>query len=407
MNGFVAHLDADCFYVSAERVRHADLMTKPVGVLGNNGACVIAKSYEMKATGVKTGTPIWDAAKLCPQGVYVKRDFHWYEALSRKMLSVVGTFSPKVEYYSVDEFFFQAEPLRQRQALVTTATAIRDHIMEVAGLPVTIGVARTRTLAKLFSDTAKPFGSVAVLTRDHERDLLGKLAVTEISGIGGKRAERLAPYGIRTCLDLADADGRLVKRLLTKTGHEIWMELNGEPITPIRPERPPHKVLARGRSLMGDVEDPKLLWAWCVRHVERLIEELRYHNVRTTALAVQVAWKEMGSTGGSSTVPTPTDRIDELLDAARVSLRQAYVPGRVATHMHVLATELRRGKGFQMSLFDTPDPKREKLASVKAAVNEKYGRFKLRSAATLYLPQVYRDPANDYDICDIRGKICF
>lgn len=71
----VGHLDADCFYVSAERVRHPDLRNKPVGVLGNNGACVIAKSYEMKAAGVKTGTPVWDAVKLCPLGVYVKRDF--------------------------------------------------------------------------------------------------------------------------------------------------------------------------------------------------------------------------------------------------------------------------------------------------------------------------------------------
>jgi hypothetical protein len=89
MTGFVAHLDADCFYVSAERVRHPDLAGKPVGVLGNNGACVIAKSYEMKARGVKTGTPIWDAKALCPEGVYVKRDFYWYEVLSRKMLDVV------------------------------------------------------------------------------------------------------------------------------------------------------------------------------------------------------------------------------------------------------------------------------------------------------------------------------
>src|SRR2546429_7483228 len=112
MTGFVAHLDADCFYVSAERVRHPDLVGKPVGVLGNNGACVIAKSYEMKAKGVKTGTPIWDAKKLCPDGVYVKRDFYWYEVLSRRMLEIVRSFSPHVEYYSIDEFFFRAPRAR-------------------------------------------------------------------------------------------------------------------------------------------------------------------------------------------------------------------------------------------------------------------------------------------------------
>ena len=105
----VGHLDADCFYVSAERVRDAFLVGKPVGVLGNQGACVIAKSYEMKAAGVKTGEPIWEALVKCPGGIYVKRDFRWYEVLSRLMRDLVHEMSPRVEYYSIDEFFFQAE----------------------------------------------------------------------------------------------------------------------------------------------------------------------------------------------------------------------------------------------------------------------------------------------------------
>jgi nucleotidyltransferase/DNA polymerase involved in DNA repair len=91
-------------YVSAERVRYHYLQGKPVGVLGNQGACVIAKSYEMKTAGVKTGMPIWDAVRLCPQAVFVKRDFRWYEVLSRCMLDVVRTFSQRVEFYSIDEF---------------------------------------------------------------------------------------------------------------------------------------------------------------------------------------------------------------------------------------------------------------------------------------------------------------
>lgn len=321
MPAYVAHLDADCFYASAERVRHPDLVGKPVGVLGNNGACVIAKSYEMKARGVKTGTPIWDAKVLCPEGVYVKRDFYWYEVLSRKMLEIVGSFAKHVEYYSIDEFFFDVLPLTARSDLPTAATAIRDHILSHAGLPVTIGIARTRTLAKLFSDTGKPFGAVAVLGRDHERALLSQMPVTEISGIAGRRAARLAPYGIRTCLDLADADGRLVQKLLTRTGYELWLELNGYPVTAIRPERTPHKALARGGSLMGNVADPTLLWAWTVRHVERLIEELHFHAVRTDSLGVQVAWKDGDATGGSCALALPSDRFDCATSSFRVARR--------------------------------------------------------------------------------------
>jgi DNA polymerase V len=158
---------------------------------------------------------------------------------------------------------------------------------------------------------------------------------------------------------------------------------------------------------MGNVEDPTMLWAWTVRHVERLIEELHFHNVRTDALAAQVAWQDGESTGGLCKLPCPTDRFDELLDAARVALRRAYRRGVAATHLHVIATELRRAKGFQLSLFDVPDPKRDGVAAVKAAVNDRFGRFKLRSGMTLYLPKVYKDPANDFDVCDVRGKVCF
>src|SRR5271165_2496633 len=149
----VGHLDADCFYVSAERVRDAFLVDKPVGVLGNQGACVIAKSYEMKAAGVSTGMPIWDALVKCPSGVYIKRDFRWYEILSRLMLEVVREWSPRVEYYSIDEFFFAAVPA-VGQSLQQLATSVRDQILVGVKVPVTVGIARTRTLAKLISDSA-------------------------------------------------------------------------------------------------------------------------------------------------------------------------------------------------------------------------------------------------------------
>ncbi|MHC5544803.1 DNA polymerase Y family protein, partial [Singulisphaera rosea] len=167
----VGHLDADCFYVSAERVRYHHLVDMPVGVLGNQGACVIAKSYEMKAAGVKTGEPIWEALKKCPDGLYVKRDFRWYEVLSRRMLEIVRDLSTRVEYYSIDEFFFDATSPRG-EAPEAYAKRIRDRIWEELRVPVTVGIARSRTLAKLISDSAKPFGFKAVLNRDEEERLL-------------------------------------------------------------------------------------------------------------------------------------------------------------------------------------------------------------------------------------------
>jgi nucleotidyltransferase/DNA polymerase involved in DNA repair len=406
MTPYVGHVDADCFYVSAERVRFPALRGRPVGVLGNQGACVIAKSYEMKKAGVRTGTPVWDAKALCPDGVYVKRDFKWYEVLSRRMLDVVRAFSPHVEYYSIDEFFFRAVPLRGK-TLQQTAEALRDRIVELVGVPATVGIARTRTLAKLVSDTAKPFGALALLDRHDEEELLSTVPVTEVAGIKGRRAARMAPYGITTCLDLARADGRFVKMLLTATGHDLWLELNGTPAQPIHEHRIPHKALSRGGSFGGATADPMELYAWLVRNTERLIEELEYHGVTAGRLNLWVGYKAGYQGVGVGTPEVPTDRFDLLLEAGRFALRQAYRPGSAAERMHLIAQPLVPRALAARSLFLPPGERTELLARLKREVNGAVGRWAVRSGATLPLKRIYDDPSNHHDICDVRGKSCF
>lgn len=402
----IGHLDADCFYVSAERVRNGFLKDKPVGVLGNQGACVIAKSYELKNYGVKTGEPIWEAFKKCPRGIYVKRDFRWYEVLSRKMLGLVRDLCPKVEYHSIDEFFFMAVPNRGKthQQL---AESLRDRIWEEIRVPVTVGIARTRTLAKLLSDAAKPFGARAVMDPADEVALLDGRAVTEIAGIAGRRERRLEPWGIRTCLDLARADRRLVKSLLTVSGEALWYELNGDPVVQIHADRPRHKALSRGGSFGEATDDPMVIFAWLVRNIERLIEELYFHEMRAGRLTVWVAYKDGQARQGQSTLASPSDRFDILLDAARPCLRRAWIPGVAANRMHLIAEKLVLRGRAQLSLFGGEDARAEAIAKVKREINQRHGRFVVRSGATLPLYAVYRDTANSYDICDVHGKMCF
>jgi DNA polymerase V len=396
--------DADSFYASAEAVRRPWMTGLPVGVLGNQGACVIARNYPMKKFGVKVGEPIWEAKVKCPDGVYVKRDFRWYETLSRRMLAEVGLFSPTVEYYSIDEFFWRGEASCENNA----AEKVRDHIQKAVGVPMTVAYARTRTLAKLFADTAKPFGAVVITDRDRERELLAKTPVTEIAGIARRKAARLEPHGIRTCLDLANASGLLVRKLLTVTGHDLWLELNGVQATPIRPTRSPHKMIARGGSLAGRVHDPFTIYGWLVRNVERLIEELHYHEVRPKALTVYVNYHDADSAGRTVYLNVPSDRFDELLEAAKLGLRWSWREGKTATHMHVVASGLTRRGAWQRRLFDDlGEDRAQRLAQVKREINESLGRWKLRSGATLFANAWYEDPANEHEVCDIRGKFCF
>jgi DNA polymerase V len=399
--------DADAFYASAEAVRRPWLAGLPVGVLGNQGACVIARSYAMKRFGIKVGEPVWEARRKCPHGVYVKRDFKWYESLSRKMLATVGEFSRRVEYYSIDEFFWRGEVAGPGTTYQQTAEAIRARVRQAVGVPMTVAFARTRSLAKLFADTSKPNGAVAVTDVREERERLAALPVTEIAGISRRRAARLEPFGIRTCLELADADGPMIRKALTVVGYELWLELNGVEATPIRPQRSPHKMIGRGGSLAGRVRDAATLYGWLVRNVERLVEELHHYEVRPAELALYVSYHDAEPGHGVVRLDVPSDRFDTLLDAAKVGLRRAWRPGKVATHLHVIASKLRRGGVWQASLFEQPDPRLDRLAEVKRVVNERLGRFKLRSGATLFANDFYRDPANNHEVCDIRGKFCF
>jgi nucleotidyltransferase/DNA polymerase involved in DNA repair len=272
-----------------------------------------------------------------------------------------------------------------------------------------VGIARTRTLAKLISDAAKPFGALAVLDRDAEEKLLADRPVTEITGIAGRRAARLSPWGIKTCLDLARADRRLVRSLLTATGEGLWWELNGDPVQAIHTQRPAHKVLSRGGSFGESTARPVVLYAWLVRNLERLIEELRFHGVTVGKLTVAVQYKSGHAGVGQRVLPVPSDRFDLLLDAARPCLRKAWMPGVQASHMHLIAEDLAPRGQYALALFDPPRKREraEAVAQLKEQVNNRHGRFSLRSAATLHLPAIYHDTANGYDICDIRGKICF
>jgi DNA polymerase V len=143
------------------------------------------------------------------------------------------------------------------------------------------------------------------------------------------------------------------------------------------------------------------------RNVERLVEELDFHAVTTGALSVYLLHKDGAEGFHRAVLPTHTARFDLLLEAARDGLRRAWRPGRAASRMHLTASRLRRPGFVERGLFDPPEEQAREVARVKREVNARLGRFTLRSGATLALNDVYRDEAQSYDICDVRGKICF
>jgi nucleotidyltransferase/DNA polymerase involved in DNA repair len=398
LGGMIGHVDADCFYVSAERVRFPHLRGMPVAVLGNHGACIIAKSYEMKAAGVATGVPIWEAVPVCPQAVYVKRDFTWYEALSRRMLAVVQQVSPRVEFYSIDEMFFEVGA-----ASLEAARSLQREIARRVGVPASIGIAPTKTLAKLISDSSKPNGCGVIQDDADRRRLLRDRPTTDVAGIARRSAAKLALHGITTCQQLADADRALVRWLLTKRGEDLWWELNGSPVLPVQIARPEHKFVSRGGSIGRASRDPARIEAFIVRNVERLVEALAYYRLCCDHLILSLLFTDAPERALRCSLLGSRGDFDALVEAALHLLPLAWrPPGAFVHYMHVIASHLRPAARRQRSLFETAE-----VEDVKRRINDRVGRFALRSGATLPLVDVYGDAANAYDICDIYGKSCF
>lgn len=400
----IGHVDGDAFYVNAERIRQPFLRDKPVGVISNQGYFVIAKSNEMKRLGITTGEPLPDALQKCPEGIYVKRDFRWYEVVSRKMLDCLRQLSPCVEYYSIDELFFVVPEGAQPQSF---AEEVRARLWADVHLPATVGIARSRTLAKLLGDTIKPFGAKALLSLEEERTILATRAITDITGISHRRARRLESYGLKTCLDLAQAPPRLIRGLLTVVGLRLWHELNGEAVEPVRPQRPRHKILSRGGSIGQASTRVGRVWAFVVRNLERFVEELEFYAVRPGRVDLVLRFQDDQAASAGCRLETPTARFDLLLDYFRVCFVRCWQPGRPVNGMHLIGTDLHQPGSYPRGLFDPPDEPARTVSLVKRQINERLGRFLLRSGATLPLDDVYRDDALNYDACDIRGKFCF
>jgi len=195
-------------------------------------------------------------------------------------------------------------------------------------------------------------------------------------------------------------------QLLTATGEAIWWELGGRSVLPIHPKRIPHRMLSRGGSFGDPTDKPAALFAWPVRNLGRLIEELQFYGVRAGRVMTWVGYRDGRAGEGRSRLVAPSDRFDVLLDAFRPCLRQSWIPRAAAQRMHLFADKLTPVGDIQLALFDRGSEREGRVTTVKREVNDRHGRFSLRSAATLPLVDIYRDAANQYDICDVRGKVC-
>ena len=287
-----ALVDCNNFYASCERVFEPKLEGKPIVVLSNNDGCIIARSNEAKALGIKMGAPYFKLKNLITQnGVVVKSsNYPLYGDMSSRVMKVIGEYSPVQEVYSIDESFIDL--MRLPLNLMDHMHSLRRRVKSWTGIPVCVGVGSTKVLAKLANRIAKKYprfdGVFDIDDLSYERycKLLKSVEVGDLWGIGRQSAKKLNRIGIHTSHDFYQSDVGVIETLLGVNGKKIYKELYGSSCIPIEAIPPARKQIVSSRSFGCDLKDFDELNQALTNLTRKAVNKLNNHQLATTTITV-------------------------------------------------------------------------------------------------------------------------
>ncbi|KAB1866310.1 DNA polymerase IV [Microbacterium algeriense] len=381
----VLHADLDAFYASVEQRDAPELRGRPVIV---GGGVVLAASYEAKARGVRTAMGGRQARDLCPDAVVVPPRMEAYSAASKAVFSIFRDTTPLVEGLSIDEAFLEVGGLRRIAGTPEQiAVRLRERVRTEAGLAISVGVARTKFLAKVASAVSKPDG-LLIVEPEREQEFLLPLPVERLWGVGAVTAEKLHRYGIRTVGELAELEAATAERMLGKaTGAHVHA------LARLRDPRPVDTTRRRGsigsqRALGSRPRSPEELDLILTQIVDRLARRLRDGDRVCRTVVLRLRFGDFTKATRSRSLRAPTDRTAILLTVARALLAVAHteIAERGITLIGISLSQLDRVDRVHPELpIDWGDEAR--LDTVLDDLRDRYGATSVSRAA-----QLGRDP---------------
>lgn len=386
-----ALIDCNNFFVSCERVFRPDLWNKPVAVLSNNDACIVARSNEVKAMGVPMGAPLFKIDHLMKgkDVTLFSANFRLYGDFSQRVVQILSQAAPEIEVYSVDESFLEISSLPD-QDHAAWARDLRDRVMRWTGIPVSIGVAPTKTLAKAAAEYAKQVPDTAgvhVLTDDNREDLLRWLSVRDVWGIGRALAPKLLLRGVSTAYDLTQVSEIWAHQQLSIRGLKTVRELKGESCLPLENIVEPQQTIARTRSFGHNVRDYYELEGAVATFAAQAAVKLRAQQGVATGVLVFIRTPHNFEGGkGSSTVVKlgqPTADTGELIAAALEGLQTIHDPDFSYRRAGVALVGLTSRDAWQLSLLHNSTDLDKKTALMQSVdtLNKKYNIRLVRHAS--------------------------
>lgn len=378
--------DANNFYVSCERVFNPALNGRPVVVLSNNDRCIIARSNEAKALGLKMGQPIYQVADLLRKNnvVLCSANFKLYGDMSRRMQNILRRFVPQTEVYSIDEAFLDFRGM-ELEKLDELGHKMSWTVRHSTGLPVSIGIAPTKTLAKIASKLCKKYprldGACYMHRAEDIEKVLRKTPVGDVWGIGDEYEELLSKHGVKTAYDFTQLPPGWVRKRMTVEGLRTWKELRGEPCIEITPVAGSRQQLRNSCSFPGEVTDLDELRTAVVAFTTTVAEKLRNQEGVCGEIVVFIHtnyFKPNAPQHNNSRIihlEVRTDSTLELVGIATKALKSIYRKGFAYKKAGVILRDIAPKAGVQMSVFDAVDRGRHsRLMGALDRINEKHGR---------------------------------
>lgn len=384
MQPVVALVDCNNFYASCERVFNPGIARTPIVVLSNNDGCVVARSNEAKALGIPAGIPAFKIKHLIRSGeVYAcSSNYSLYGDLSQRVMDTLAQFTPEMEIYSIDEAFLNLTGLVQGD-LAAYGRTICATVRQWTGIPVSIGIAETKVLAKIAGRLAKKSpkarGILNLTGSPHRERALAVTPIEEVWGIGRRYAKFLRMRGIETALDLHNAEDSWVKRHLTVVGLRLVRELRGEPCLSLELSPPAKKEICVSRSFGTYVTTLDGMREAVATYVMRAAEKLRKQcSAAGTVMVFMMTNRFRDETQyAESTVtelPVPSDCTEELIHYALRGVERIYRPGFRFNKAGVVFAGLVPSNQVQTDLFDTKDRDRAgRLMQALDTVNARLG----------------------------------
>ena len=386
----VALIDCNNFYVSCERLFQPWLNDRPVVVLSNNDGCVVSRSNEAKQLGIPMGVPLFqikDEVAKHHIAVY-SSNYALYGDMSARVMDAIGHFSNEIEFYSIDEAFATVEVNQYSKALVDNGIAIRQAVKRWTGIPTSVGIGPTKTLAKIAGRIAKKSadGVFDVCDVDVRERALAETDVIDIWGINTASARKLNALGIRTALELRDLDTRAARKSLTVVGGRLVEELRGNTSLSLEFVQPTKKSICCSRSFAGEVTSLGELTESVINHLSNAAEKLRRSRLVANAVNLFIRtnkFKQRGYYANSVTIKVnPTDSTRELISYVLSLLRAIYRPGFGYRKSGVILLGLQPSAGETRRLFEDERYLRDRqLMNTLDWINSKHGRRTLHFGA--------------------------